>query len=66
MPINRVLCMIQHANFGGYDCILLEDCTATTSPDFSHGGDVHNVRQCFGFVISSDNQAGALSLLPKL
>jgi nicotinamidase-related amidase len=61
-----VLCTLQDANFRGYDCILLEDCTATSSPDFCMQATIYNVRQCFGFVISSGDLAGALSLVPKL
>lgn len=48
-----VLCTLQDANFRGYDCLLLEDCTATTSPDFCMQATLYNVRQCFGFVIGS-------------
>ena len=29
-----VLCTLQSANFLGYDCFLIEDCSATTSPDY--------------------------------
>lgn len=43
------------ANFKGYDTIMLEDCVATTSPDFCLQATLHNVRFCFGFTaISSD------------
>ncbi|MEL6385314.1 MAG: isochorismatase family cysteine hydrolase [Cyanobacteria bacterium J06626_18] len=45
-----VLCTLQDANFLGYDCILLRDCTATTSPDYCLQATVYNVNQCFGFV----------------
>jgi nicotinamidase-related amidase len=45
----------------GYDCILLEDCTATTSPDYCWQATVYNVNQCFGFV--SHSQALLRSLL---
>ena len=45
-----VLCTLQDANFLGYDCLLLEDCAATTSPDFCTAATLYNVRQCFGFV----------------
>jgi len=45
-----VLCTLQDANFIGYDCILLEDCCATTSPAFCTDATLYNVRQCFGFV----------------
>jgi nicotinamidase-related amidase len=56
-----VMATLQDANFLGYDCILLEDCTATTSPDYCWQATVYNVNQCFGFV--SDSQALLRSLL---
>ncbi len=49
-----VMATLQDANFLGYDCILLRDCTATTSPDYCFKATVYNVNQCFGFV--SDSQ----------
>lgn len=49
-----VLCTLQDANFRGYDCLLLEDCTGTTSPDYCMAATLYNVRQCFGFVAKSD------------
>ena len=48
-----VICTLQDANFLGYDCVLLEDCAATTSPDYCVTATLYNVRQCFGFVTSS-------------
>jgi nicotinamidase-related amidase len=48
-----VLCTLQDANFHGYDCLLLEDCTATTSPDYCMAATLYNTRQCFGFVVDS-------------
>jgi nicotinamidase-related amidase len=48
-----VLCTLQDANFLGYDCLLLEDCSATTSPDFCMQATLYNVRQCFGFTLAS-------------
>lgn len=48
-----VLCTLQDGNFRGFDCILLEDCSATTSPDFCMQATLYNVRQCFGFVCNS-------------
>jgi nicotinamidase-related amidase len=56
-----VLCTLQDANFRGYDCLLVEDCVATTSPDYCMAATVYNVRQCFGFVVRSDVIAGAPS-----
>jgi nicotinamidase-related amidase len=49
-----VLCTLQDANFLGYDCLLLTDCAATTSPDYCLAATIYNVRQCFGFVIKSE------------
>ena len=48
-----VLATLMDANFHGYDTLLVEDCTATTSPDFCMQATVYNVRQCFGFVTRS-------------
>ena len=56
-----VLCTLQDANFRGYDCLLLEDCTATTSPYYCMQATVYNTRQCFGFVVSSTAIAAELS-----
>ena len=56
-----VMCTLQDANFLGYDCILLEDCAATTSPDFCREATLYNVKQCFGFVAGSTALAGALA-----
>jgi nicotinamidase-related amidase len=56
-----VLCTLQSANFLGYDCLLIEDCTATTSPDYCTAATIYNVRQCFGFVIKSNELAAELA-----
>ena len=56
-----VLCTLQDANFLGYDCILLEDCSATTSPDYCRAATLYNVRQCFGFVTNSADWLSQLS-----
>jgi nicotinamidase-related amidase len=48
-----VLCTLQDANFLGYDCVLLEDCSGTTSPEYCVAATLYNVRQCFGFVAGS-------------
>ena len=50
-----VLATLMDANFYGYDTILLEDCTATSSPDFCMQATLHNVRFCFGFTVLSDD-----------
>jgi nicotinamidase-related amidase len=55
-----VMATLQDANFLGYDCILLQDCSATTSPDYCFQATVYNVNQCFGFVSTSRQLAQAL------
>ncbi len=50
-----VMATLQDANFLGYDCILVKDCTATTSPEYCWHATIYNVNQCFGFV--SDTHA---------
>jgi nicotinamidase-related amidase len=50
-----VMATLQDANFLGYDCILVTDCTATTSPDYCWLATLYNVKQCFGF--ATDSQA---------
>jgi nicotinamidase-related amidase len=48
-----VYATLMDANFHGYDTIMLEDCVATTSPDFCLQATLHNVRFCFGFTMTS-------------
>ncbi|HIK29287.1 MAG: cysteine hydrolase family protein [Oscillatoriaceae bacterium SKW80] len=48
-----VMTTLQDANFLGYDCILVKDCTATTSPEYCWLATLYNVKQCFGFVTDS-------------
>lgn len=55
-----VLGTLMDANFHGYDTILLEDCTATTSPDFCMQATLHNVRFCFGFTVTSGDLIAGL------
>ena len=56
-----VLHSLTDANFLGYGCILVEDCCATTSPDFCTEATVWNVKKCFGFVTDSEAIIGALA-----
>ena len=56
-----VMATLQDANFLGYDCLLLRDCSATTSPDYCFKATVYNVNQCFGFVTTSYKLLSALS-----
>lgn len=60
-----VMTTLQDANFLGYDCILLRDCTATTSPDYCLKATFYNVNQCFGFVSDSSALLNALPSIPS-
>jgi ureidoacrylate peracid hydrolase len=55
-----VLGTLMDANFYGYDTIMLEDCVATSSPDFCMQATLHNVRFCFGFTAKSDDLVQSL------
>ncbi|MEB3359823.1 MAG: isochorismatase family cysteine hydrolase [Synechococcales bacterium] len=58
-----VMATLQDANFLGYDCILVRDGTATTSPDYCLKATLYNVNQCFGFVTDSASMIQALQPL---
>lgn len=49
-----VMATLQDAVCLGYDSILLEDCSATTSPAFCTEATIYNVKQCYGFVTDSE------------
>lgn len=55
-----VMATLQDANFLGYDCILVSDCTATTSPVYCWQATLYNVNQCFGFVAESHTLLDAI------
>jgi nicotinamidase-related amidase len=55
-----VLCSLQDANFLGYGCIMVEDCCATTSPDYCTQATLFNVKKGFGFVTRSGDILRAL------
>ena len=56
-----VLGTLMDANFHGYDTILVEDCVATTSPDFCMQATLHNVRFCFGFTATSADTVASVT-----
>jgi nicotinamidase-related amidase len=61
-----VLHSLTDANFLGYGCLLVEDCCATTSPDYCTEATIFNVKKCFGFVThSSDVIAGIRKVRAK-
>jgi nicotinamidase-related amidase len=49
-----VLATLMDANFLGYDCVFLDDCCATTSPNFCWDATIYNIKQCFGFTTHSE------------
>ncbi len=55
-----VLCSLQDANFLGYGCVLIEDCCATSSPDYCTQATLFNVKKGFGFVTHSRHMLDAL------
>jgi nicotinamidase-related amidase len=48
-----VMTTLEDASFLGYDTILIEDATATTSPDYCVKAVLYNVKLLFGFVTQS-------------
>ncbi len=56
-----VLATLQDASFLGYDCLLLEDCSATTGPEFCTQAAHFLVQQLYGFITGSEAVIGALS-----
>jgi nicotinamidase-related amidase len=44
----------------GYDVVMLEDCSATTSPAYCWEATVYNVRQCFGFTALAADLVAAI------
>jgi nicotinamidase-related amidase len=43
----------------GYDCVFVEEASATTSPSFCLDATLYNVRQCFGFTTTPGALSGA-------
>jgi nicotinamidase-related amidase len=56
-----VMTTLEDASFLGYDTILIEDATATTSPDYCVQAVLYNVKLLFGFVIRSAALLAAFS-----
>ena len=55
-----VMTTLEDASFLGYDTILIEDATATTSPDYCVQAVLYNVKLLFGFVAGSTAVLSAL------
>ncbi len=59
-----VMTTLEDASFLGYDTILIEDATATTSPDYCVQAVLYNVKLLFGFVTRSEALLAALPSSP--
>ncbi len=55
-----VLHSLADASFLGYDTLMFEDAAATTSPAFCMDATIYNVRQIFGFTLTSAALLAAL------
>lgn len=55
-----VMTTLEDASFLGYDVVLVEDCAATTSPDFCTKATLYNIKLLFGFVARSEHVLAAL------
>ena len=55
-----VMTTLEDARFLGYDTVLIEDATATTSPDYCVQATLYNVKLLFGFVTRSTAICSAL------
>jgi nicotinamidase-related amidase len=49
-----VMSTLQDAMFLGYDCIMVEDCVGTTSPEYCMQATLYNVKLLYGFVTRSE------------
>jgi ureidoacrylate peracid hydrolase len=56
-----VLATLTDAACIGYDCVMIEGASATTSPSFCLDATVYNVRQCFGFTTTAEAVVAAFS-----
>ena len=60
-----VLHTLADANFLGFDTLMIEDATATSSPAYCLDATLYNVRQIFGFTVRSDALHAAVAAVPR-
>jgi ureidoacrylate peracid hydrolase len=60
-----VMTTLEDASFLGYDTVLIEDGSATTSPDYCVQAVLYNVKLLFGFVTRSDALVAAFAASPN-
>jgi nicotinamidase-related amidase len=56
-----VMATLQDASFLGYDCILVDDCSATVHPEFATQTCHLMIKQLLGFITTSNDVLGSLS-----
>ncbi len=56
-----VMTTLEDASFLGYDTVLIEDATATTSPDYCVQATLYNVKLLYGFVVKSKDVLSGLA-----
>jgi nicotinamidase-related amidase len=63
MGVNSDECVfatLLDASFHGYDTIMIEDGTATSSPASCHEAALYQVRFCFGFTVTSQDWVASM------
>lgn len=60
-----VMSTLQDAMFLGYDCIMVDDCVGTTSPEYCLLATLYNVKLLYGFVTSSAAILAAIASAPS-
>ena len=60
MSIDACSRRCRDAGFLGYDCILIDDCAATTSPDYVERAAKYLIRGMYGFIARSGDVIRAL------
>src|SRR6185312_14932701 len=56
-----VMSTLQDAMFLGYDVVYVEDCCATTSPEYCTLATIYNVKLLYGFVTSSQKMTSGIA-----
>jgi len=63
--VNLDVCVyhtLADAHFLGYDCVLVEDCSTTTAPQFCTDATLFNIKKCFGFLTTSAELGSSLEM----
>eukprot|EP01095_Lingulamoeba_sp_RSL-Kostka_P005138 TRINITY_DN16483_c0_g1_i1.p1 TRINITY_DN16483_c0_g1~~TRINITY_DN16483_c0_g1_i1.p1 ORF type:complete len:309 (+),score=84.64 TRINITY_DN16483_c0_g1_i1:53-979(+) len=55
-----VMTTLQDANYRGFDCILLKDCSTTSSPQCCFDATYYNINRCYGYISDSQKLSEAV------